>query len=299
MAMLKKGVACVTGATGLVGGWMVRLLLKQGWHVRGVTRKANIPIQDVEVFSGDLKNIAFLQEVVEGADAIFHCAAELRDETLMHQTNVLGTKNLLTAMAGAEIRYFCHLSSVGVMGADLSGVVTEEMRCALVGAYEESKLEAERLVQDSGVCDKTVILRPTNVVDLLHPGVLGLSQGSLSDRIRILLKGAEHAHLVHAGDVAGAALYFLEKQVHGVQCYIVSIDEQPHTVGMACNALRKLSGKKSFPSIYLPWRIAYLIRTAFRGESVKGDIVFSSERIRKNGYKFTFDLNALLSDMAG
>jgi len=237
MTRLKKGVACVTGATGLVGGWMVRLLLKQGWHVRGVTRKANIPIQDVEVFSGDLKNIAFLQEVVEGADAIFHC--------------------------------------------------------------EESKLEAERLVQDSGVCDKTVILRPTNVVDLLHPGVLGLSQGSLSDRIRILLKGAEHAHLVHAGDVAGAALYFLEKQVHGVQCYIVSIDEQPHTVGMACNALRKLSGKKSFPSIYLPWRIAYLIRTAFRGESVKGDIVFSSERIRKNGYKFTFDLNALLSDMAG
>ncbi len=298
MDKTNEGVACVTGATGLVGGWIVHLLLKQGWHVRVLTRKKNVLLQYVDFFSGDLRNTSVLHKFIKGADAVFHCAAELRDETVMHQTNVEGTKNLLTAMAGGQIGYFCHLSSVGVMGPDLSGIVGEETRCVPVGLYEASKLEAERLVLNSGVCDKIVVLRPTNVVDSLHTGVLQLSRGSVLDRLRLFLKGAENAHLVHAGDVAGASLYYLQKQFHGVKSYIVSLDEQPHTVGWVCNALRKLDGNKSNFPIYLPWQVVCQIRKVFRGASLRGDVVFSSEKIRKTGYRFIYDLDALLLDVA-
>ena len=103
-------LACVTGASGLVGGWIVNRLLQQGLKVRVLSRQENYSIEGGEFYSGDLENISLLREFVDGAIAVFHCAAEIHDEKLMHKTNVEGTKNLLAAVRERNIDYFCHIS---------------------------------------------------------------------------------------------------------------------------------------------------------------------------------------------
>ncbi len=292
------GIACVTGATGVVGSWILRLLAKRGWQVRALTRNRNTTIEGVEIFYGDLSDIPMLEKFVTGSDAVFHCAAELHDENLMYQTNVNGTGNLLAAMTNKGISYLCHLSSVGVMGPHVSGIVVENMRCSPVGPYEETKLAAERMVQESTVCDKTVILRPTNIVDGSSPGITSLSGGGMANLARLFLKGAEGAHLVHAVDVAGAAIYFFSQSFDGMKCYIVSMDEEPHTVGQVCISLRKQNGIGSGFRYYLPWQIAYWIRSTFRGASLKGDVIFSSKLLMDSGFKFTHGVDAVICDIA-
>lgn len=291
-------VACVTGATGVVGKWVVRRLIELGWRVRILTRRENISVKGAEVFSGDLMDIALLEKFISGADAIFHCAAELNNQAVMHQTNVIGTKNLLKVMENEDIGYLCHLSSVGVMGGKLDGVVTESEHCLPSGSYENSKFDAEKLVLESRVCEKTIILRPTNVVDKTHLGILEITKKGILNRIRLLLKGAENAHLVHACDVANAAVYFLDKNFLGNNCYILSMDEQVHTVGQVCSHYRTLYKKAYWLNIYLPWRMIFFLRNIFRGDSLKGNVIFSSEKIRKNGYKFTHNPDTLLIDIA-
>jgi uncharacterized protein YbjT (DUF2867 family) len=63
----------VTGATGLQGGAVTRHLLKDGWHVRALTRNAaSKPAQalmasGVEVVQGDMGEAASLRPIFAGA----------------------------------------------------------------------------------------------------------------------------------------------------------------------------------------------------------------------------------------
>ncbi len=67
----------VTGATGLQGGAVTRHLLKDGWHVRGLTRNAEskraqaLGALGAEVVQGDMGEAATLRHVFEGAYGIY------------------------------------------------------------------------------------------------------------------------------------------------------------------------------------------------------------------------------------
>ena len=67
----------VTGATGLQGGAVTHHLLKDGWHVRGLTRNVAskqariLAALGVEVVQGDMGDAASLRPVFEGAYGIY------------------------------------------------------------------------------------------------------------------------------------------------------------------------------------------------------------------------------------
>ena len=67
----------VTGATGLQGGAVTRHLLKDGWHVRGLTRNAAskqaqaLASLGAEVVQGDMGEAASLRPIFEGAYGIY------------------------------------------------------------------------------------------------------------------------------------------------------------------------------------------------------------------------------------
>jgi nucleoside-diphosphate-sugar epimerase len=265
-----------------------------------LTRQIVSPVQGVEVFLGGLDNIEVLKSFVAGANAMFHCAAELHDENLMHQTNVIGTKNILEAMSGKNISYLCHLSSVGVMGSNLSGLVDEKVKCHPEGVYEKSKFEAERLVQESGVCKTSIILRPTNIIDATELGILALAESGIMNRVKLFVKGSENAHLIHVSDVSGAAIYFSTKtfdETRKTMCYIVSLDETSHKIGQVCELFQKISGGKKRTKAYISWRFLYWVRRFIKGSSLRGDVSFSAREIRKNGYRFNYDINTLVSEV--
>lgn len=125
----------VTGGCGFIGSNFIRMLRR----ARPGTRITNI---DCLSYSGNLENLAGLEndpvyrfvkadicdaaamrQVLIGADAVVHFAAESHvDRSLMDsrpfvQTNVLGTQTLLDAAHHAKVKRFVHVSTDEVYGS--------------------------------------------------------------------------------------------------------------------------------------------------------------------------------------
>ena len=286
-------IACVTGASGMIGDRIIRKLLCEGYRARVLSRNKTFDVSGTELFTGGLENEDILASFLSGAHLLFQCAAELKDETKMWDVNVLGTKRLLKFAEKSCLRYVCYLSSAGVVGKTNLAWVNEEAPCNPQNTYEKTKWEAEKLVAHGLVGCRVVILRPTNVIDEKQPGVLalGLSRSFLN-RVKVFIKGGECAHIIHVDDVASAALYFVFSNFNSPQCFIVSTDHEPlNTYGdlwNLCKAISICSREGSTePVLHLPVIIPHLVRLLRRGKSVRGDVRYSSEKLLSTGFRYS------------
>lgn len=286
-----KSTACVTGASGLICRRIVPRLLGLGYEVRVLSRRQDFKILGAESYYGGLEDEAVLENFLQNAHIMFHCAAELTDQSRMWDVNVAGTERLLRLAAAAGIEYLCHLSSADVVGITDRVWVDETCPCHPQNEYEWSKWEAERIAAHSRI-PRIVILRPTMAIDATRPGVLDLAlRGSMTDRLKLFIKGGECAHQVHAEDVAAAALFFLDRPVISPQCYFVSLDHDPlNTVGgywRLCQAYRRQRPVKQVkPALHLPLLVPHLLRRIWRGRGNRGDVHFSSQRLMDAGFAF-------------
>ena len=118
----------VTGATGLLGNNVVRLLLQQGHQVRVLVRDPRIDKSlaglNVEVVPGDLREPDQIATATIGADVVINSAAMVHigwhKEKLMQQVNIEGAKAIGEAALKQGAR-LVHVSSV-----DALGVATED-----------------------------------------------------------------------------------------------------------------------------------------------------------------------------
>jgi len=201
-----KGIAAVTGASGMVGSKITQKLLQDGYEVRVLTRNKSFRNESAHVYYGDIEDTDILRLFLKNVSYFFHCAAELHNESKMWDVNVLGTERILDLISESRVTYFCYLSSVGVVGLTDEMIVEEKSQCNPQNNYEKSKWAAEELVAKGSDNCNIVILRPTNVIDEQRPGALALPiRSRWRDRFIVFLKGSECAHLVHAEDVADAA----------------------------------------------------------------------------------------------
>lgn len=159
-------IVAITGARGFIGRRLAAAHVARGDEVRVLTRGhgGSVP-QGCERFVGDLAvPDALPAGFVVGADVLYHCAAELHDESLMQAVNVDGTSRLLDLAAG-RVRRWAQLSSVGIYGCRRTGEVREDAAPNPANAYERTKAEADRLVvaaAERGGFEWTM-LRPSNV----------------------------------------------------------------------------------------------------------------------------------------
>jgi dihydroflavonol-4-reductase len=148
--------ALVTGATGFIGGNLVRELLDQGFDVRVLVRdtspRTNIDGLDLEVAVGDLLDRKSLDVALHGCSVLFHAAASYtfwtRNPAAVYETNVEGTRNILIAAQDAGIEKIVYTSTESTIGIAGHGLGTEETVAdieSLFGHYKKSKLLAERL----------------------------------------------------------------------------------------------------------------------------------------------------------
>ena len=295
----RKQVACVTGASGMIGRIITLKLLERGYHVKIFSRNDKTKITNAEVIIGDLRDEVSIGRFLADAQLLFHCAAELNDESQMWEVNEKGTELLIKLVGNLNLKYFCYLSSVGVTGRTSEKWVNEETVCNPGNSYEKSKWAGEQLVKKGIKGCKVVILRPTNVVDDANPGQLEVvSNASWKNRLKIFLKGAECAHVVHAEDVASAAVYFVLHKVKSPSCFIVSYDQDQCNTYSDLFSLSQALTADEFPSQnekpkYLPLVFPHLMRKLTKGSSNCGDVRYSSAKLMTEG--FCFDVGIINS----
>lgn len=148
--------AFVTGATGFIGASIVRELLKDGREVKVLVRtgsdRRNLQGLDVEIFEGELCDLASMERGLAGCDTLYHAAADYRlwtrDPAAMYRTNVDGTRTILEAALRQELSRIVYTSSVGTLGNPGDGTPGTETALVsfrdMVGHYKKSKFLAER-----------------------------------------------------------------------------------------------------------------------------------------------------------
>lgn len=122
----------VTGATGFVGGELVKQLLGRGHKVVALVRAPEkaviLKALGVEIHGGDITDRETLKAPMSGVDGVFHVAAWYKvgvKEPLVDQINVDGTRNVLQTMRTLEIPRGVYTSTVAVF-SDTKGVMPDE-----------------------------------------------------------------------------------------------------------------------------------------------------------------------------
>jgi nucleoside-diphosphate-sugar epimerase len=146
----------ITGAGGKMGVPLVQLALDAGHTVVAIDLVAAPapprPMMEEHVF--DVADYGSLVEALHGCDAVIHTAAFLHPwaapEPEVHNTNVVGSYNVLAAAEANGIRRVCLSSSVNAIGAFYSAAprydyfpVDEDHPCYAEDSYSLSKWAAE------------------------------------------------------------------------------------------------------------------------------------------------------------
>ena len=150
-----SGLVALTGAGGFVGGHIARHLTAAGWRVRALQRQRPAPegLTGLSSISGSLDDRASLEALVDGADAVVHCAGLVaaRRRRDFFDTNVGGTRALVdVAAARPKPPKFVLVSSMAA-------------RLPMISAYAESKRAAERALADRAGDMVWAVLRPSAV----------------------------------------------------------------------------------------------------------------------------------------
>lgn len=196
---MKYNAAAITGATGFIGRCLIRRLLKQELQIEVITRdRRRIPGEwqkRVSIIEQDIANDVC--QLSPHTEVVFHCAGEIRNPSNFIQTNVVGTRNILDACIRNNIKKFVYLSSVGVMGIKKTGVFDEKNLCFPRNSYERSKLEAEKIVLETG-------RKQGLSVAVLRPGIVyGPGKSPERDSFLSLIRSIKNGYFRYIGSDKG------------------------------------------------------------------------------------------------
>ncbi|MEX2465809.1 MAG: NAD-dependent epimerase/dehydratase family protein [Gemmatimonadota bacterium] len=227
----------VTGASGLIGSHVSKELVDAGHEVvalcRGSSDTAYLDHLGCRIVRGDVRSDAdTLVPLMAGCQRVVHAAAQVYaggSWPKVRESNVDGTRNVLTAarLAGAE--HVVHLSTVAVYGG-VSGPTDEEAPVDNPippgDLYARSKREAEEVVL--GIQDRrglpVTIVRPSAVYGerdrLMTPAIAGVLRFPV---VALLGPGHNTLPVVYAGNVA-TAIRLMVENCSGGEIFNVAMD---------------------------------------------------------------------------
>src|SRR5438270_8927828 len=256
----------VTGATGLLGGHLLKELQQRGEKIRAlvlpVENADNLLKQGIEVVRGDITNACTLEPAVKNIELVFHLAGMMgvwRPLADYRLVNVNGSENLYRAAQAAGVRRFVHTSSHTVYGLGYGRFMTEKDALRPdPDPYSITKAEGDRLMRrlmlNSDV--ETVILRPGTFFgpgDRLHFG--RMAQKVKDGKGLIIGRGNNALPFCYVTDIVqGFMLAAYHKNAPG-NVYNITNDH-PLTQQEMFNAIADAVGGKR-PTLHLPYLPIY------------------------------------------
>jgi nucleoside-diphosphate-sugar epimerase len=144
----------ITGATGALGGAVVRAFARDDWTIRTMSRTppGYGPAAAHPHVAGEIDDARALHRAMDGLSAVVHMAALLHvvdpgralDEEY-RRVNVHGTRAVMEAAVERGVRRVVGISSIAVYGPG-DGLIDEDTLPAPETIYGRTKLEGERLV---------------------------------------------------------------------------------------------------------------------------------------------------------
>ncbi len=256
----------VTGASGLLGGNLVRELLAQEQHVRALIHQDTRTVSglDVETVSVDLNNPSSLKRAFAGVDVVYHLASVISlsmdswDE--VYRVNVLGTRNIVDACLQSGVKRLVHVSSTHSRHPEPFDQILDEDRPLVTDQslppYDRSKALAELEIQkglERGL--DAVIIIPSAIV-----GPYDFRPSFVGEGLQLMQRGGLPAlptggyNWVDARDVASGAICAAEKARVGSR-YILS--GHWHSIHDVAVMAAKVSGTRA-PRFVIPLRVAEL-----------------------------------------
>lgn len=249
----------VTGATGFIGKFLVRELLRQNVNVIAVVRKKSYNKKDilelpVKIVECDLQDFSILSTLIEDKDidAFFHCAwqgvsgVEIKDQTIQMK-NIKSTLDAITAAHDMNIGTFVGCGSIHERECIYEMSKDKEIT-DLVFMYKASKVAAHWMGKAKA---------GNYGMRFFYPQIInayGEEENSarlVNSLIRSILKGesinlsagTQMYDFIHVTDVARALYLIAEKGVNGREYVIGSGNPKPLKeylikVGEVANSLR-------------------------------------------------------------
>ncbi len=249
----------VTGATGLAGANVCKLLIERGDTVRALARKGadTQPLIDmgVHVVAGDITDADDVLHAATGSDAAIHCAAVLggasQDLELFRAVNVDGTRHVLDAAAALAMRRVVAVST-GTFFDTTGGLEREDAPVSKAPSddpYTITKMAAFEDAMARAAAGQDVVSTHPGAIFGPSP-VVSNALGSTSFN-RVLLSALRQrmsAYLkfpvswVYADDVARGCVLALDRGVSGERYMLDGRPEDLVSIAQASSRICELAG---------------------------------------------------------
>jgi len=245
----------VTGATGYIGGAIVRRLLADGHEVSALTRDpargTALAEAGARCHLGDVTDRYSMREAMSGSDWVVHAAAELdfrvREER-MRQVNVEGAENVASLAWKLGVGRFLAVSSIAVFGGSPGdGSAADEgtpPRLPLPSPYSRTKAAADRAIAawaERGLRVNLVYPSLVYGAPAKKSGTNALLRAFARGRVPAVVGGDRIARWIHLEDLVEGMVRLIERAPVG-EGYLMT--GEVRTVGEVVRQVCELSGAR-------------------------------------------------------
>jgi dihydroflavonol-4-reductase len=249
----------VTGATGLAGANICRLLIERGDNVRALARAsadtAPLVAMGVEVVTGDVTEADEVRRAATGAEAAIHCAALLGGASQhlpdFEAVNVQGTKHVLDTAEALGMRRVVAVST-GTFFDTAGGLEREDapvMKEPSSDPYTITKMAAFQDAMARAAAGQDVV--STHPGAIFGPSPVASNALGRTSFNRVLLSALRQritqyltfpVSWVFADDIARGCILALDRGVSGERYMLDGRPEDVVSTAAACNRICELAG---------------------------------------------------------
>lgn len=303
----------VTGGAGFVGSHLAEALLAKECEVTIFDNLSNGFMENishilkrgdkVKFIKGDLRNPEDCAKAVEGADVVFHEAAQINpvlaveDPVLDFEINARGTLNMLEAARKEAVRKFM-FASTNVYANPRYLPIDENHPIDLLSPYAASKLSGEGycIVYNNTYALKTVRLRYTNIYGPRQRSTKNES-GVVTIFIERVLKGIrptifgdgeQTRDFIYVSDIVQANVLAAESDRSHGEAFNIGLGQET-SVNTIADLILKIGGREDLVPERGPERAADFKRCVANITKAKETFGFKPQMDLATGLRATID----------